>query len=133
MTLAGVRLVAFSISYASLVFGAGPESAVQGVPRSWLMGLRAADAARLAGAGLLLAGGIVAIRRHPAGRSLLAWGAVVLLAAVVWSGATALLYWSSNRQTGRWTAAAGALYIADRYAWDAAFPALLWIVCRARR
>ena len=132
MALVGVRLVALV-----LFVGAGPAfrdaPKGQAVPRAWLMSLRAADAARLAGAGLLLAGGIVAIGRHPARTSLLAWGAVVLLAAVVWSGATELFYWSSNGQTGVWIAAAGALRIADRYAWDAAFPALLWIVCRARR
>ena len=127
--LAALRLLAL------LVFVGGPIL-LRDAPRRVGDGRRPAGAmaglvgvaAQVAAAGLLVAGGVVCLRRHPAGRIVLAWGAGLLLAATVWAAAMELAYLLSRAPSSIW--AAGVLDIAECNAWDAAFPALLLLVCR---
>lgn len=87
-----------------------------------------APGAHAAGAGLLLAGGIVCLRRRPAGRVVVGWGAGLLLAAAAWAAAMELHFLWTHSAGSSWAPAM--IDIVERNAWAAAFPALLLLVCR---
>ena len=88
----------------------------------------AGAAAEAVGAALLVAGGVWCVRGRPAGRRVVMWAAAVLLLGIAWGAATQLLVMVSVAPAGLWPVAL--LAVGQPAAWEAAFPALLWAVCR---
>ena len=133
MVLGLLRLAALALLVGwPLIFRAAPlERTVPGRSFTPAPGRLIGAAAEAAGAALLISGGVACVRRQPAGRLLILWAAGVLVLGVAWGAGNHLFVLLRISPLMQWPVAV--LAVGQAAAWEAAFPALLWALCRRAR